>query len=69
MFSIYDESLVYGAATADHYADWQRNLIRSTEDVVREKFIRRGIPAIFSIHDEQDGNGNFHVHVRAFIGG
>jgi len=33
---------------------------------VREKFIRRGIPAIFSIHDEQDGNGNFHVHVTSF---
>ena len=60
-----DKSLVYDSG-GNRCADWQRNLIRATEDVVREKFTRRGIPAIFSIHDEQDGNGNFHVHVTSF---
>ena len=60
-----DKSLVYDGS-GNRRADWQMNLTRVTEDVVREKFLRRGIPAIFSIHDEQDGNGNFHVHVTSF---
>ena len=60
-----DKSLVYDGS-GNRRPDWQLNLTRATEDVVREKFTRRGIPAIFSIHDEQDGNGNFHVHVTSF---
>ncbi len=60
-----DKSLVYDGA-GNRCPDWQRNLTRATEDVVRDKFTRRGVPAIFSIHDEQDGNGNFHVHVTSF---
>jgi len=46
--------------------DWRQNLTRAAEDVVREKFTRRGVPAVFSIHDEAHGNGNFHVHVTSF---
>jgi len=60
-----DKSLVYDGR-GNRRPDWQQNLIRATEDVVREKFTRRGIPAIFSIHDEERGNGNFHVHVTSF---
>ena len=60
-----DKSLVFDG-NGNRRADWQKHLTRVAEDVVREKFIRRGIPAIFSIHDEQNGNGNFHVHVTSF---
>jgi hypothetical protein len=60
-----DKSLVFDG-NGNRRADWQKNLTRAAEDVVREKFTRRGIPAIFSIHDEQNSNGNFHVHVTSF---
>lgn len=45
---------------------WRQNLVYVAEDIIREKFTRRGIPAVFSIHDEQGGNGNFHIHVTSF---
>ncbi len=60
-----DKSLAYDG-NGNRRADWQLNLTRATEDVVREKFTRRGIPAIFSIHDEERSNRNFHVHVTSF---
>ena len=60
-----DKALVVDAKGQRRH-DWRQNLTRAAEDVVREKFTRRGLPAVFSIHDEAHGNGNFHVHVTSF---
>lgn len=32
-------------------------------DFIREEYTRKGLIASFSIHDQTDGNGNFHAHI------
>jgi len=60
-----DHRLVYDES-GHKREDWQQNLTYVMKDIGREKFTRRGIPAILSIHDEEGGNKNFHIHVTSF---
>jgi len=57
-----DRRLVFNA-DGSRRDNWRENLLQVTEEFVRENFTRRGFIAAWSLHDEENGNGNFHVHV------
>lgn len=59
-----DRRLVYDEQ-GNKREGWRKNLQYVADDIVREKWVRRGIPVIYAIHDEENGNGNFHIHVTS----